>query len=323
MLLALALLAGCAPEADSVDAGCLDALPAADVLGDEPTGFLERANCWRGYLGLPPLKPTRPAQAAVVAHRDWLVDRGEVHDRVAMLDEAVDSEGFTGATPYDREVASGSVETGTPEGSAAVWGWYVGDASESLDRQLDHPWLRDALLQPVIVGAGYAEGSIGGARRAYLDVVAAIPSGRRTARPVVFPKDGEEDVPTAWRDPFAGPLDPLFRDTAWGYPVSITVSAQELVPTGWNPFGVSVASASIRPEGGEPVELVTRIPAAGQGALPLHTTVVLVPDRPLQPDTVYEVTAELHAVDLHWSVATSFRTADVAEAAETDQPTQR
>jgi hypothetical protein len=297
------LAVGCATY-DSVDDACRDRVPGEGQASPAATEVAGRIGCYRRYVGLDGANLVGRITDAVVAHVDYL----ERHEQVAgdWQSETPDTPGFTGADAIERLYAS---EYLVPDvGTAFVWEVLLPLSTEDemgraemIDAYMHDPFLRDVFLAPGWEGAGYAEGSDPAfGPFAYTNVVLYFPSGARSQRPVVYPGDGQADVPTSWAladrppdDPWAPGLEGL--EDRVGYPISLTFGSNTIGADASNPLRVRVVhSEIIGPDG--PVAHRVVLPgiyAAGVN----RSTAVLVPEAPLAPAATYTWEAVVSWID--------------------------
>lgn len=310
----LMALMGCVPEYGSVDEGCEGGLPGAGTLGDASADTLERVNCYRRYLGLAGFGVDGNVQAAVQNHVDYLVVNKVLGDEVEedgvrrskLIEEAPGQTAYTGTTPFDRNVATGSIANEDVLSPAMVWGWFLHEASMSGDELIANPYVRDMVFQPTVTGVGYAEAVMVGSKRAYFDVVSRIPSGVRVSSPIVYPKDGQTGVPTSWTDVYAT-VGEVSASGTIGFPITITISGQEVSDDVFDPFGIEVVTATLSTEDGRNVPVLLDVPELIRTTV-LRTTVIIAPREPLEENTTYVVDAEIDTKAFPYTVRSTFTT---------------
>jgi hypothetical protein len=301
-------LAGCAPNFESLDEACLDVLPGERHL-QVPSVLLDRITCYRRFVGLAPGKITRGAQRAAASHASYL----EIND---IVDEDVSSEelfnedpnlaGFTGITVWDRLEDAGAIDTESTVG-IGIWNVFLSDVTEvDPDEHLADPYFRDVAFQPLWIGAGYAElDTVLGDTAGYMNMTYAFPPGRRIYNPVVYPKDGQTEVPLAWV-PYGHASDPMSAQTIVGYPITITVGS-DTVTGGTNPFELRVLSATLTGGRQGSIPLIEVLPGSypwGQ----MQATVILAPVVPLFPDVEFTLEAEIEWNIHKRKISTTFTT---------------
>jgi hypothetical protein len=319
----VALLVGaCSSGTPTIDEGCASSLSGASLLNGSPD-VLERIDCYRGFLGLPHMTVSSGVQAAAEAHANWLEvndvlgssPKVDVRDWQGVVSEVEGTDGYTGLSAYDRNAKTGvTIAGGLP---TSIWGLFRFQADVDPDQWIMEPGVRDALFQPKVLGVGEATVTLGGVERAYTDVFAAIPSGTRLLRPVVYPKDGQEDVPPAWT-PLVRIWDDKLTNHQWiGFPITITMGGDKQGHVSINPFQLTVVSATLTNSDDEEVPIRIILPT-GSFAGALRTTIVLAPNAPLAVDTEYRVDAEITSLFGTTVVHSRFRTA--GSLPDTDAP---
>lgn len=314
-LLALRALVACAPQSDSIEEGCSEELAGAEYLGDTPPTLIERLNCHRTYLGLwqvgvnPRIQEATDAHLGYLAKYDALSPESEIYEpqRAALLRESRELAGSYGASPLDRMVNSGAISFVDLLTEAGVWGWPILDPPEEPDRFFDNPYVREFAFQPGLQGVGLAIGTVSDQTFGYMDAVASVPSGSNTNAPIVYPKDGQTDVPTSFRDVHAFGTDPLNRTEPWGYPITLTVSTWENTSDVYDPFTINVGQASLKAEDGQVIPITVVEPSVFL-PMSLRTTVVVLPNLSLKPDTTYELSITIDTVAQPYDVLTRFTT---------------
>lgn len=284
-------LGACGPTFESVDDACPDAVEGEDLLEADRVDTVRRWVCYRRFLGLPDGRVTRAVQASAAQHAAYLAARplGEEDGTRArrLRQDDADAEDFVGTTPADRLEASGA-SSGTRNERLGSWGIVV---DRGPDAMIAIPWAREPLLQPRWNGLGLAPlDPPDGSFEAYAEVLAPVPAGRFGARPIVYPRDGQGDVPTDY-DPSVGlPFDPLDDRDLRGFPITITFDAGD-DQVGLNPLGIALTDVVLEgPDG--PVPATVLVPGDGGGLSQHRTTAIVSADAPLQPDARYELRAQ-------------------------------
>ncbi len=289
------LVAGCASYT-TVEEACQGKVPGERHLNGANAELVERINCYRRLVDLRAGRITRGAQLAAAQHANYL-DLNEVavpgtpNAARSLADwfvERPDLLGFTGETIYDRLLAQGALDT--TDSSVATWEVFVGDLDGAADELIDDPYFRDVFFQPLWLGSGISEFRGPDESRAiYFNMIYAFPPARRLYRPIVYPADGQEEVPAVFRTR-GGELDPLYTGGWIGYPITITVGAEE-VTGGENPYELVIDSATLTgPEGEVPlIEIEPQLFPWGS----LLATVILGPARPLMLGQTYEFEADI------------------------------
>lgn len=272
----------------TVDEACKDSVKGDKDASAAAIAWAQRIGCYRRYVGLDRGKLHPKVTEAVEAHAFYLEQNGIPADWWL---EASGSTGYTGATSYDRLERT---EYLAPDSTVQTFVWEVlgyadtDDAGATVDDDMHNPFFRDVYLAPGWMGAGYSEGTDPAAGTFfYSNVVLRFPSGSRTSKPVVYPQDGQIDVPVSWVNPFAG--DPTLPGVpaVTGYPVTFTAGSSIESFSENNPLSMLVAASTITgPQG--PVEHVVVVPASHPwGAT--WSTVILFPAEPFAASTSYTV----------------------------------
>ncbi|HMV66326.1 MAG TPA: hypothetical protein PKA64_05710 [Myxococcota bacterium] len=291
--LGIALIScGCARGA-TVDDACPPSVqgPVGDVDPAAKEALL-RVQCHRRFVGLPAGRATASAQLAADSHATYLelndVLSGTTSGR-AVFDELPGSRGFTGVSLGERLLAAGAVTEGQTFGA---WEALLPDALTGADDWFRDPYVRDALLQPGWAGAGVSHVPVTGGAAAYINVVYDLPSNRRVTAPILYPRDGQVDVPTTFST-YGLPGDPLSAaGGAVGFPITITVGST-LVEGRDNPYQLRVDAASvIDADDGTVLELIIVEPTALPFVV-VSSTAILAPIEPLLPGHAYEIDAEV------------------------------
>ncbi len=280
-----------------------------------------RIQCHRRMAGLPAGKVTTEAQIAAEAHGTYL-EQNEVLSEENALGSALYYESgggkaFTGQTAGDRLERTGAV------GAGAAWETWerVLRVTDDPDELFRDPWSREALLQPAWIGAGadvipypiVIPDTVGDVDdtdvevdRLYINLVYGMPSYKAMVRPVVYPVDGQVDVPTSYT-PSDDPDNPLAVAPEIGFPITISVGSDRL-SSGSNPYQLALGASRMVDEDGLVIDLVTTNPLQLRSG-DLRTSVVLAAREPLRPGVVYKLEANITWNLRSAQVRTSFRTA--------------
>jgi hypothetical protein len=284
-----------------------------------------RIQCHRRLVGLPAGKVTTEAQIAAEAHGTYLEMNEVLSDAnalgSALYIESAGGEAFNGQTAGDRLERTGAV------GQGAEWETWerVLLATDDPDELFRDPWSREALLQPAWIGAGVdvipypipdpildpadtpaEEDDALEVDRLYINLVYAMPSYKAMIRPLVYPTDGQLDVPTSYT-PSGDPDNPLAVATEIGFPITISVGSDRL-SGGSNPYQLALGASRMVDEDGLVIDLVTMNPQSSRSG-DLRTSVVLAAREPLRPGVVYDLEASVTWNLRSAQVRTSFRTA--------------
>lgn len=249
---------------------------------DAQAALCRQMNALRARAGLPPVDLDARLCAAAAAHSAYLKRHGTTDH-----DEEPGRAGFTGRTPRDRLAAAGfeapcteSVQVGakTP--------------AEALAALLRAPYHRLALLQPgsPAFGVGIAG-----------DRLTALCATSERAEVVLWPGEGQDDVPCAWQE--VEIPDPLRAHPVSG-PVGAILSLAYAGPSGGP---LQAGAASLTDARGQAISCFLSTPENDDQ---LSQAILLIPRRPLTPGMRYQVaieatTAEGLAVGRTWSFTTA------------------
>lgn len=320
------LLTGCIPDFETVDESCKDEVPGAKEAPAEAADFFTRVGCYRRFVGIAQGRIRKPIQRAAESHLNYMVLNGsEETDFDWFSNEDPTKAGYTGGDIFERL----SVAEYNDIDASSRFVWYTGGTMENreeiatlggwgaiVDGWVDTPYLRQVVFQPAWEGAGLAytevETTEGTKGLHYGHIITYLPPAQREGNPIVYPKDGQTDVPLTYIHPDDLDDNP---DTnidgippgAHGYAITATFGSDEVVGLP-NYLGIQVASAIVTgPEGVLPAYLV--LPRDSAYGL-LAMTVILVPYDPLLPGTTYsvEMTATWagdHQKTMEWSFTTA------------------
>jgi uncharacterized protein YkwD len=128
--------------------------------------------------------------------------------------------GFTGATPGDRMKAAGFMSNGGSEVMA-----FVNNAQGSVDTWVNSVWHRVPILDPWTTQLGYGSA----ARCDTIDFARGTPTAT-TSTVVVYPYDGQTNLPLSFNGANEGPTPPM-PSTGWPSSTPISVYAQKAMIT--------------------------------------------------------------------------------------------
>ncbi len=250
----------------TISSGALSALPPPTV---QQQSVLQVINALRRAAGHPPFSLNPSLNAAAQAHSNYvLVNRSELAH-----EEQPGKPGFTGAEPQARATAFGydaPLSEDISEGYFSATGSAVSDL-------FDAPYHRLPFLTP---GAG--EIGVGVAGQTRSNLILTLDFGVGNAQGVVIsPYDGQLHVPTSWKDEeFPDPLriHPGAKRVA-GYVILfawVTLERQRIKVTG----------ATLTTERGEAVSIHLNTPDNDPF---LTEAALIIPQKPLRPNTKYEV----------------------------------
>jgi hypothetical protein len=300
---------------DSVDAACPEeVIGATDGLSVDGLDFMMRVQCHRRFLGLNAGKVTGPAQTAAGAHAAYiesngLLDPASENFAFSLDDLFLEREGFTaftGVTANDRLVAAGAFQANAGTGT---WDIFISSPSFTPDDLFADPYLRDAFLQPAWIGAGIADirDPVGATAARYFNMAYAFPSNRLIVKPLVYPRDGQFDVPTEYTT--RGSLDdPLSIAPTIGFPITVMVGSDRVEGT-TNAYNLQIISARLEDADGTVVSLIEVEPARFSFGS-LTSTAIFAPTTILRPGVDYTFEATVEWNIRRATVKTQFRTAD-------------
>jgi uncharacterized protein YkwD len=254
---------------------------------DLDTTAREALNRHRALAGVPPVELDPDLSAGCQAHAKYLLrnaaELGKPGFRID--DEDPKRPGFS--------------EEGQKAAKAALCGTSSTQARDVIDQWMASVFFRIMLLDPELnrIGWGQAEeknvGSVG-----VLDVL----RGRGSGQVVIYPADGQKDVPLAFPGNEVPDPIPQAKEKKAGYPVTVTF-----------PRGVKVqqVAAKLIPENGKelPAWLSTPDQPAQDAALQMNS-ICLIAREPLLAKTKYKVEISAVVNGEAWSEAWQFTTGD-------------
>jgi hypothetical protein len=304
----VAWLLGCTQTYTGVDEACPESVRGESFGTDGAVEFFTRGSCYRRLAGLPSFEITEAAETATVRHVTYMV----VNQQTTSTEDPTKS-GYTGAEIWDRLADAGSTDVTST--NSLLWYGVVGpefdpypaDPVARVDAWMAEPLVRQVFLQPSLRAAGYSY------RDGYNEfvILADLPPSQHTNTPIVYPVDGQTDVPTSWT-PVTDETSPVGEPV--GYPITITVGDDGQLETDENPPDLRIISATLTgPEG----EVTTRIWGAGNTAADLPYTAAILPYEPFAADADYTLTARVTWLETYEDVEVTFHTASAAD--DTDE----
>lgn len=244
---------------------------------------IDYTNEWRRNCGLEPMVPDHSLSAAANLHAKYLEA-----NKITGHYQAEGKPGFFGATPSERLHALGYID-----GHYEVVQYGPASPIEAVDCLIAAPYHRIPFMQP-------GSPAIGGGVGMHRVVVEMGQSSQ--SRTVVFPYDGQRDVPVLWRgQERPNPLR-VHKDLQMptGYPIMLVHFAEP-------ELRLEMKDAGLRTLGGADIPI--RINHSGNDT-ELPNGVILFPVRPLAPGETYEawVAGRLEngkTVDRRWTFTTS------------------
>lgn len=272
-----------------VDESCRTLDIGDDGASDDQRAGLERANCYRGALGLDNLTLHPALNIAAQQHAEYMANNAELTH-----EEDRDAEGYTGQWPWDRAEAAG-------------YDWVTGSISEvvsygygpegAVDGWMNSVYHRIPFTSPEVIETGFGLQD----RYASMTFVSPFPYAEDSA--VLYPADGQQDVPLRFDSDTEVP-DPAPDAGTVGSPITVTVGASTAPGTDQNPFVLVLRSASLSGPDGD-VELIELVPDDDAG---LFNTVALLPAEPLTADSDYTVEAKITWAGNEETVTGTFHT---------------
>lgn len=249
------MFAGC-EEYLVPDEACRDNVAGGSNATDGAVELFGRVDCYRRFVGVDRARLNPRITEAVENHANYL----EINDVLSDPDAAWELEtfgefGYTGRSAYDRLVDTDYL---VEDFGANVFVWEVLSEvdrgrtyREVADEWMHNPFVRDVFLAPAWEGAGYAEfpflNPYDGQEItvSYMNVVLLHPSGAHASTPVVYPADGQLDVPLSWENPYL--FEPKLAGTPefGGFPITFTFGSSVEVGATINALGVQVHSSTI------------------------------------------------------------------------------
>lgn len=292
------LLFGC-NTFTTVDEACSDSVAGANSVtraGD--LEIVQRMNCYR-RVAKRPKGPVNPAvQEAVEGHRDWM--EANAPD-LTLFSQVPGTPGYTGNSALQRLDAAGYT---MPANGALLEVGLWADASYGLpsggglfDFWFEDPFARPAWLQHTVLAVGASEGeytvvyspTLGlddqTRQLLYFNVIYTRPSTPYAEPAVVYPRNGQVDVPPDYVH-LLDATDKLEIGRTYGFPITFTVGVSET--------GLEVTQASLRRVDTSEAAVPFQVILGDTGFLSgLSNTVIMVPDRPLSTGATYQANARL------------------------------
>jgi tetratricopeptide (TPR) repeat protein len=213
-----ALIAEATAGTDDLRPGHLRTPPDPDaVLRSHQQRALAAVNKLREQAGLPPVRLDDRLDAAAAAHSYyWLFNQARPSQKgLGIHTETPGTPGFSGVTVYER-------------GNA--FGWHDGPMGEDITHRgapelavsdwVDSVYHRFPILRPDLRVIGYADASLAGLP--IEDMEFGFSPGAGNPKPVVYPADGQSDVPATFDDNELPDPVPAGGPRVTGYPVTVT-----------------------------------------------------------------------------------------------------
>jgi hypothetical protein len=310
MLIASLLLA-CSTPLSVEDACPAPRDPPFDTVSADEAAVFDRLSCYRAVAGLPMARFDRKVQEASSNHAKYVQDNALRADQILDLQETPFFESFTGATVLERSEAVGY--TYDPE-NFALWDFVTIDCFRDGVARVDYffqdPGSREIYLQSDWLDAGYVQGTAAVPGLAYdfswsyLTLWYSVPRLQTVGNPVIWPVDGQQDVPTAAP---ADILDPANPDDV-GPAISIVFgedSETGFTEAGSDPYAARWVFAALHDEDGVAVQL-DRLEPGDEAQVTF--SLAAVPRKPLRADTEYTFDAVVEALGERHTIHTTFQT---------------
>jgi hypothetical protein len=259
-------------------------LQAADA---DAAKVVERINVHRKAAGLEPVALDPVLSKGCAAHAEYLVKNAE-HPSTQGLGLHAEDPKLPGYSKDGERAGKASVIFLGLGGTDAVEGW-IGS--------LLH---RIPLLQSRLRKIGYGSAPGGPAKvTAVLDATNGMGVGK-DAPVVLFPADGQKDVPTEFHPEIPDPI-PESPDKKAGYPVSAIFSEGSLVKD---------VKATLKDASGNEVAVWLSTPEKPAASDYQRNTIGLIPKEPLRPMATYSVSVAARITGKAWLRTWTFSTAE-------------
>jgi uncharacterized protein YkwD len=273
--------------------------PAADP----DAAVLEKVNAARTAAGLAPAVLDPALSKGCLAHARYLAQNFEQMSKQGQ------------ATNDELPAMPGFSEEGKAAARAAFSGFDRRDPADLVDQWLATVFIRPLLLDPDLKRIGW--GQAGDKRKGWFGVI-DVSRGKGGTAVVIYPADGQKDVPLAY--PGTELPDPIPQATQKraGYPVTFTFPRDAAVEdvtahlsTAAGGKGEDVAAWVSTPEK----------PAQDRGYQ--RNTVCLIAKEPLQAETTYTVSVKARVGGRAWNYEGKFTTAKETARRPEEGPADR
>ena len=266
--------------------GMLLALLLQAATDTDSAPVLERLNAHRKAAGLEPVVADPSLSKGCAAHAAYLVQNVDQPSAQGLGLHAEEAK-LPGYTKEGERAGKASVIYLGKEGADAVEGWMG---------SLLH---RIPLLQSRLKKVGYGVARGGPAKSTVvLDATNGLGAGK-DAPFVVYPADGQKDVPRAFVEEIPDPI-PGSVDKKAGYPVTVIFAEGALVKD---------VKASLKDGNGKDVPFWLSSPEKPAAADYQRNTVGLIAEEPLKPETTYTVAVAARVTGKPWLKTWTFTTA--------------
>jgi len=261
------------PVAGSVDEACGTneygyGSPSMDAMM-----ALERTHCYRRIMGIELGELDADLDRASQSHSDYM----HRHDTLTHWQDDTLG-GFTGEWVWDRMESAGfDVEAGQSWAEVVSWGT---SPTEAVDMWVGSVYHRIPLTAPYWIALGYGQTG----DYSSMSFVSPYPDGPRTA--VVFPVHGQTQVPARFDSDTEWP-DPAPNHGVVGYPISVTVAAENTGSDYANPYDTAMTSASLTDAAGTELAIIELDPTTDSD---MSNMVAIVPVEPFENGETYTAT---------------------------------
>ncbi len=255
----------------SVDDACGTDEHGYDTPSQAATVALERTNCYRNLMGLSPTTLEPRLDDAAQAHADYML----LHETLSHT-ETAGMESYTGDHVWDRMETAGYPLQGGNSWSEVISRGY--SPSGAIDTWMETVYHRESFTLETWRGCGFGQAG----EYSSMAQVMGYPDDVRQA--VIFPVDGQIEVPTSFDSDSESP-DPAPDHGVVGYPVTVTVTHNEVIRDDNNTYGLTLDDATLLGPDGAQVDVLILTPENDEG---LASMVALVPTSPLEPGATYE-----------------------------------
>jgi hypothetical protein len=199
------------------------------------------------------------------------------HDTLTHLQDSALA-GYTGDWVWDRmETAGYPTAPGQAWSEVVSWGT---NPTEAVDLWIGSVYHRVPFTMPYWLDAGFGQTGDYSA----MGFVTPYPDGPRDA--VMFPVNGQTEVPVDFDSDTEYP-DPAPDHGVVGYPISVTVSANDVGSDWNNPYELEIVEAELIGPGGDALGILELDPSNDES---LSTMAAIVPIEPLDSGAQYTAT---------------------------------
>jgi hypothetical protein len=260
-----------------------DAGSVAEACGTDPRGYgspssdaieaIERVHCYRNLMGIEAGGLDPELDDASQSHSDYM-DR---HDTLTHWQDS-SLTGYTGDWVWDRmETAGYPTEAGQAWSEVVAWGT---TPTEAVDLWIGSVYHRVPFTMPYWLDAGFGQTGDYSA----MSFVTPYPDGPRDA--VMFPVHGQTEVPIDFDSDTEYP-DPAPEHGTVGYPITVTVSANNVGSDWVNPYDLEILDAELIGPDGAALEIIELDPSNDEH---MSTMAAIVPVEPFESGAEYTAT---------------------------------